>query len=110
MQSTFLPEGAAHTLVQANITSRLVYRNGILYGLPNILIGQVQRVQNCAVRVVKQAGRYTNTTPILKELHWLTIKYKKYRIEYKIILLTFKALNGLAPPYLSDQVGDGSRL
>ena len=37
---------------------------------------------------------YTNVTPILKELHLLSIKY---RIEYKIILLTFKAQNGFAP-------------
>ena len=37
----------------------------------------------------------------MKELHWLPIKS---RIEYKICLLTFKALNGLAPPYISDLI------
>ena len=36
-------------------------------------------------------------TPILRELHWLPIKA---RIEYKIILLTYKSLKGLAPYYL----------
>ncbi|KAI5098689.1 hypothetical protein C0J45_10828, partial [Silurus meridionalis] len=32
-------------------------------------------------------------------LHWLPIKS---RIDYKILLLTYKALNGLAPQYLSE--------
>ncbi len=36
--------------------------------------------------------------PILQSLHWLPIKY---RISYKILLLTYKALNGLAPAYLT---------
>ena len=38
-------------------------------------------------------------TPVLYKLHWLPVKY---RIEYKIILITYRALNGLAPNYLQD--------
>ena len=34
-------------------------------------------------------------------LHWLPIKY---RIDYKILTTTYKALHGLAPEYLSDMV------
>ncbi len=36
-------------------------------------------------------------TPILADLHWLRVAY---RIKFKIILLTFKDLNGLAPYFL----------
>ncbi len=36
--------------------------------------------------------------PILQSLHWLPIKY---HISYKILLLTYKALNSLAPAYLT---------
>ena len=36
-------------------------------------------------------------TPVLYKLHWLPVKY---RIEYKIILMTYRALNGLAPNYM----------
>ncbi len=32
-------------------------------------------------------------------LHWLPIKH---RIDFKILLITYKALNGLAPQYLSE--------
>ncbi|KAK3554753.1 hypothetical protein QTP70_033443, partial [Hemibagrus guttatus] len=47
-----------------------------------------------------QAGRrYEHITPILATLHWLPVKF---RIDYKILLLTYKALNGLTPQYLSD--------
>ncbi len=38
-------------------------------------------------------------TPILQSLHWLLIKF---RISYKILLLAYKALNDLAPAYLTD--------
>ena len=33
------------------------------------------------------------------QLHWLLVKF---RIEFKILLLTYKSLNALAPRYLSD--------
>ena len=35
----------------------------------------------------------------MKELHWLPIEQ---RIEFKILILTFKALQKNAPKYLSD--------
>ena len=37
-------------------------------------------------------------TPLIYELHWLPIRY---RIEFKILLITFKILNFLGPTYLS---------
>ncbi len=37
-------------------------------------------------------------SPILQSLHWLPIKF---RISYKILLLANKALNDLAPAYLT---------
>ena len=38
-----------------------------------------------------------SVTPILKSLHWLPIRA---RIEYKILLLTFKCIHGTGPEYL----------
>ena len=47
---------------------------------------------------VDKASRYDQITPILKTLHWLAIRY---RTEYKLLLLTFKALRHLAPSYVT---------
>jgi hypothetical protein len=37
----------------------------------------------------------------MKELHWLPVSQ---RIIYKIPLITYKALNGLAPSYIGDML------
>ena len=42
-----------------------------------------------------------HVTPLLKELHWLPVHA---RIEYKMIMLTFKCLKNLAPAYLSELI------
>ena len=70
-----------------------------LYGLPDVLLDKLLRAQNAAARVVVKASRYDHVTPILQALHWLPLRY---RIQYKIILTTYKASHLLAPSYLSD--------
>ncbi len=60
--------------------------------------GLLWMVQNAAARVLTRSRKYDHITPILQSLHWLPIKYC---ISYKILLLTYKALNGLAPAYLT---------
>ena len=54
-------------------------------------------LMRAAARLVTNTPRICHITPILKDLHWLPIKY---RIEFKIVLLTFKCLYGLAPQYM----------
>jgi hypothetical protein len=48
---------------------------------------------------VTRSNRREYITPILKELHWLPIQS---RIQFKLGLIVFKALNNLAPSYLQD--------
>jgi len=45
--------------------------------------------------------RSEHITPVLMKLHWLKIAE---RSEYKVALLTFKALTLCKPDYLSDQL------
>ncbi|XP_056098168.1 uncharacterized protein LOC130076896 [Rhinichthys klamathensis goyatoka] len=89
----------AEKLVHAFMTSRLDYCNALLAGCPASSINKLQLVQNAAARVLTRSRKYDHITPILSSLHWLPIKF---RINYKVLLLTYKALNGLAPMYLTD--------
>ena len=56
-------------------------------------------VQNSAARLVKRVKRTDYITPHLLELHWLPVFH---RVKFKLLLLTYKDLNGLAPVYISD--------
>ena len=86
-------------LVHAFVTLRLDCCNSILYGLPDSELAKLQRIQNTAARLVARVKKSDHITPVLQKLHWLPVKS---RIIYKILLQTYKALNGLAPSYLSE--------
>ena len=87
--------------MQSLVTSRLNYSNGLLYGIPKSAVSILQSVQNSAARIVTKTAPREHITPVLKELHWLPVDW---RIEYKILLYAYKALNGLAPEYLCNMV------
>ena len=61
-------------------------------------IDRLKNVLNAAARVTQHVPRYSHLTPALKSLHWIPIGF---RIEFKIALLVFKALKGMAPLNLS---------
>ena len=93
----YLSQETTGTLVHAFITSRVDYCNSLLYGLPNNQLAKIQRVLNASARLVCNAPRFCYITPIMRDLHWLPIRA---RINFKVLLLTFKALHCLAPQYL----------
>ena len=94
-----LSDSAAKTLVNALVTSRLDYCNGLLWNLPDKTLERLQYVQNSAARVITRTKRWQHITPTLKNLHWLPIQS---RIKFKLLLLTYKCQQGIAPSYLSD--------
>ena len=75
--------------VRLIITSKLDYCSSLLYGLPTIYINKLQRVQHAAAKLVTNTPCIYHVTPVLKDLQWLTVENK---IEFKIVLLTFKCL------------------
>ena len=58
-------------------------------------------VQNSAARLICNINRFDHITPALYKLHWLPVRY---RINFKILLITYKAINGLAPEYISELI------
>ena len=97
----FLSYKALLTVVHAFITSRIDYGNSLLYGISDHNLNRLQRVQNSAARIVTNTSKYDHITPVLYKLHWLPVRY---RIHYKIILTTFKAIHGLSPSYITELI------
>ena len=97
----YLTSESTKTLVHAYVTCQLDNCNSLLLGSPKYMIQKLQRIQNCAARLVVGQPRASHICPILKELHWLPVEQ---RITFKVLLLTFKALNNPAPLYLSQLI------
>ena len=77
---------AAAGVVAAVVISRLDYCNSVFTGLPADQIARLQRVQNNAARLVVKKRRRDHVRPILKELHWLPVKFP---CQYKIVTYTY---------------------
>ena len=97
----YLDKKALKTLVSNHILSRLDYCNALYYALPKTTQRKLQRVQNSAARLITSVRQRERITPALIELHWLPIKA---RIEFKILTLTYKALNYNEPKYLRNML------
>ena len=89
---------SAKTMVHSLIASHLDYCNSALTGLPDCDISKLQSAQNAAARLVTNTTKHDQITPILMEPHWLPICH---RILFKMLVLIYKGLHGLAPPYIS---------
>ena len=97
----YLSHETVETLIHAFITSRLDLCNSLLYAIPAIDLNKLQRVLDAAARLIRNVPRWEHITPVLHSLHWLPIKQ---RINYKMLLLTFKALKGLARSYIQNLI------
>ena len=97
----FLTPRATEQLVHSFISSRLDACNSLLYSISDSLLHRLQLIQNTAARLVTRTGKYEHITPVLKSLHWLPVRE---RIDFKVLLLTYKALHGLAPEYLTELI------
>ena len=87
------------TIIHALISSRLDYCNSLFRCLTDATLSSLQLVQNAAARLLTRTNRRSHITPILASLHWLPVRQ---RIHFKILLITFKALRGSAPNYISE--------
>ena len=95
----FITTEACHRIVRGLVLSRLDYANSLLFGAREADLTRLQHLQNKAARLVMSCGRYRSSIDLLRELPWLPVKQ---RIIYKLMLYTYKALNDMAPCYISD--------
>ena len=66
-------------------------------GLNNELADKLQKLQNCAIRVMTKSDYYSSTNALRSKLEWdnLCTRRKKQKLK-----LMFKALNDQSPEYL----------
>ena len=97
----YLTTHACKTTVHTLVTSRLDYGKVALFGVNVRLIQKLQMVQHSAARLITRQRRrdYQHITPSLIALHWLPVRW---RINYQILLLTYRALRDFAPAYIVD--------
>lgn len=98
---THLNKETTEMIVHAFITSKIDIGNALLSGIPKAQIKRLQRIQNIAARITTYTNTKVHITPVLKELHWLPVEY---RVQYKVALYVYKALNGIAPAYIAAMV------
>ena len=87
------------TMVHSLIISKVDYCNSLFIGLPNITLKKIQSVLNRAARLIFNLPPRVPTTSSLIELHWLPVKA---RVEFKICLITYKALKFDQPSYIRE--------
>ena len=94
---SMVSKGDLEMIIHAFVSSRLDYCNSLFSCLTKKDLSKLQYVQNSAARLLSHENRRAHITPVLKSLHWLPVSV---RIEFKILLLTFRALHGQAPSYI----------
>ena len=91
--TAYLMESMCNILVMSLIMLHIDYANSILMKLPNCVLGQMQRVQDMAAKIVMGKSKYNSPTQCCKALHWLPIKA---HIEHKLLTLVHKCVHGEA--------------
>ena len=83
----FIHKETCHHSVGALITSRLDYCNAVFTLLSSKDINRLQRLQNCAARLVFAVGQRIEAQTLLQTLHWLPMQQ---RIVFKVLLYVNK--------------------
>lgn len=96
-----LTSNACTMLVTCFVFARLDYCNAVFAGLPRCDLDRLQSIQNAAVRLIAGARQFDHVTPLLQARHWLPIEQ---RIVFKLGVMMYKTVNGMAPSYLQEYV------
>ena len=77
------------------------YGNALLCNTSGKNINRLQKLQNSCARLITFTPRTEHITPTLQQLHWLPIDK---RLQFKILVHTYRCLNGSAPSYMKDML------
>jgi hypothetical protein len=97
----YLSINTTKTLIHAFVTSHVEYCNALLAGISQYQVQRIQRLLNVVARLIYNCPRFSHIAPVLRSLQWLPVQF---RVEFKIALLVYKALNNMAPIYISEML------
>ncbi len=86
-------------VVHAFITPRLEYFSFLYSGCSNKAMTRLQLVQNAAAHLLPYTKIQAYISPVLASLHRLPVTF---RMDFKILLVTFIARHGSASSYMTD--------
>jgi hypothetical protein len=96
-----IPRSTKILLVTNLIIANIDYCNALFICSPKYVTDLLQKVLNKAVRFIFDLKRTDHISPFLCQLHILPVLF---RIKFKVCLIAFKIINGMAPGYLADKV------
>ena len=85
-------------IINTLVMSKLYYCSTVWSNTSATNIKKLRAVQNFACRILTNTGRYDHVTPALRAIRCLPVEE---HLKYRETLITYKCMNGLAPPYLS---------
>ena len=91
---SYLMKSICNILAMSLVMLHIDYANSILMKLPDCVLGQMQRVQDMAAKIIMGKSKYDSSTQCCKALHWLPIKACT---EQKLLTLVHKCVHGEAP-------------
>ena len=86
-------------IITTLVLSKLYYCSSIWCNTSTNNIKKLQAVQNFACRIITNTNKFDHITPALYKIGWLPVKE---HLDYRDIIMSYKCMNGLAPPYLCE--------
>ena len=100
-----LPMRVMSSLVTALVLTRLDCGNASLSRLTTCQLNPLPSVLHAAARLVCGARNYDYVTPLLQELHWLSVPA---RITWKLATLVYRCMHCLAQAYLAEALNSAA--
>lgn len=94
----FMPSNSVNMLYNSIVLPHFDYADVIWGTACGTYIKKVYLLQKRAARILTGASRFTRTKPLFKQLKWMAISD---RVNFHTAVLTYKALKGSTPHYLT---------
>jgi hypothetical protein len=94
-------------LVDSLVFSHIDYCGSLLFGINSTLVKKLQRIIHSAIRLVECLARTDHVTFHCRQHRWLPAQG---RIAKRAHILVFKAIKGMAPPYLQTLIPTYTRM